>query len=42
VPGHLRDEPTFPERFIAYMLARNIRIEADLVDHLSASFSTTR
>jgi CRP-like cAMP-binding protein len=32
--GLLRDEPTFSERFIAYMLARNIRIEADLVDHL--------
>src|SRR4051794_25859732 len=30
----LRDEPAFSERFIAYMLARNIRIEADLVDHL--------
>ena len=30
----LRDEPTFSERFIAYMLARTIRIEADLVDHL--------
>jgi CRP-like cAMP-binding protein len=30
----LRDQPTFSERFIAYMLARNIRIEADLVDHL--------
>src|SRR5574339_919613 len=30
----LRDEPTFSERFIAYMLARNIRIDADLVDHL--------
>ena len=30
----LRDEQTFSERFIAYMLARNIRIEADLVDHL--------
>jgi CRP/FNR family transcriptional regulator, cyclic AMP receptor protein len=30
----LRDEATFSERFIAYMLARNIRIEADLVDHL--------
>jgi CRP-like cAMP-binding protein len=27
-------EPTFAERFISYMLARNIRIEADLVDHL--------
>jgi CRP/FNR family transcriptional regulator, cyclic AMP receptor protein len=32
--GLLRDEPTFSERFIAYMLARNLRIEADLVDHL--------
>jgi CRP/FNR family transcriptional regulator, cyclic AMP receptor protein len=30
----LRDDATFSERFIAYMLARNIRIEADLVDHL--------
>ena len=30
----LRDEPTFSERFIAYMLARNLRVEADLVDHL--------
>jgi CRP-like cAMP-binding protein len=30
----LRDEPTFSERFMAYMLARNLRIEADLVDHL--------
>jgi CRP-like cAMP-binding protein len=30
----LRDEPTFSERFISYMLARNLRIEADLVDHL--------
>jgi CRP/FNR family transcriptional regulator, cyclic AMP receptor protein len=32
--GLLRDEPTFSERFISYMLTRNIRIEADLVDHL--------
>jgi CRP-like cAMP-binding protein len=32
--GLLRDEPEFSERFISYMLARNIRIEADLVDHL--------
>src|ERR1041384_8765799 len=32
--GLLRDEPTFSERFIAYMLARKLRIEADLVDHL--------
>jgi CRP/FNR family transcriptional regulator, cyclic AMP receptor protein len=30
----LRDEQTFSERFIAHVLARNIRIEADLVDHL--------
>ena len=30
----LRAEPTFSERFISYMLARNLRIEADLVDHL--------
>ena len=30
----LHDEPTFSERFISYMLARNVRIEADLVDHL--------
>jgi CRP/FNR family cyclic AMP-dependent transcriptional regulator len=30
----LRDEPSFSERFISYMLSRNLRIEADLVDHL--------
>src|SRR4029078_4188906 len=30
----LHDEPTFSDRFISYMLARNLRIEADLVDHL--------
>jgi CRP-like cAMP-binding protein len=30
----LRDEPMFSEQFISYMLARNIRIEADLVDQL--------
>ena len=30
----LRDEPTFSERFLSYMLGRNLRIEADLVDHL--------
>src|SRR3989338_8836723 len=30
----LHDEPTFSARFISYMLARNLRIEADLVDHL--------
>src|SRR6185295_4493733 len=28
----LRDEPSFSHRFLTYMLARNIRIEADLVD----------
>jgi hypothetical protein len=28
-----RDEPTFSERFIKYMLERNLRAEADLVDH---------
>jgi CRP/FNR family transcriptional regulator, cyclic AMP receptor protein len=30
----LRDEPTFSERFISYMLERNLRVEADLIDHL--------
>jgi CRP-like cAMP-binding protein len=30
----LRDEPTFSSRFLSYMLTRNIRIEADLVDQL--------
>jgi CRP/FNR family transcriptional regulator, cyclic AMP receptor protein len=30
----LHDEPTFSARFISYMLTRNLRIEADLVDHL--------
>jgi CRP/FNR family transcriptional regulator, cyclic AMP receptor protein len=30
----LHEEPAFSDRFITYMLARNIRIEADLVDHL--------
>jgi CRP/FNR family cyclic AMP-dependent transcriptional regulator len=30
----LRDEPTFSEIFIAYLLARNARVEGDLVDHL--------
>ncbi len=29
----LNDEPTFSNRFITYMLTRNIRVEADLVDH---------
>jgi CRP/FNR family cyclic AMP-dependent transcriptional regulator len=30
----LHAEPSLSERFIAYMLARNIRVEADLVDQL--------
>lgn len=30
----LRQEPKFAESFLSYLLARNIRMEADLVDHL--------
>ena len=30
----LHEQPTFADRFISFMLARNIRIEADLVDQL--------
>jgi CRP/FNR family cyclic AMP-dependent transcriptional regulator len=30
----LHEEPAFSDRFITYMLTRNIRIEADLVDQL--------
>jgi CRP/FNR family cyclic AMP-dependent transcriptional regulator len=30
----LHEEPSFSDRFISYMLSRNIRIEADLVDQL--------
>ena len=30
----LHDEPAFADRFLSYMLHRNIRIEADLVDQL--------
>jgi CRP-like cAMP-binding protein len=30
----LHDEPAFADRFISFMLTRNIRIEADLVDQL--------
>jgi len=30
----LHDEPAFSDRFLSYMLNRNLRIEADLVDHL--------
>jgi CRP/FNR family cyclic AMP-dependent transcriptional regulator len=32
--GTLRDEPAFSELFISHLLARTIRVEADLVDHL--------
>jgi len=30
----LHEEPTFSDRFISHMLARNVRIEADLIDQL--------
>jgi CRP-like cAMP-binding protein len=30
----LHQDPEFAERFLAYLLTRNIRMEADLVDHL--------
>ena len=30
----LREEPTFSELFISHLLARNTRVEADLVDQL--------
>jgi CRP/FNR family cyclic AMP-dependent transcriptional regulator len=30
----LHQEPEFSEQFLAYLLSRNIRMEADLVDHL--------
>jgi CRP/FNR family cyclic AMP-dependent transcriptional regulator len=30
----LHDEPIFSEFFIAHMLARNLRVEEDLIDHL--------
>ena len=30
----LHEEPTFADRFLSYMLTRNMRIEADLVDQL--------
>jgi CRP-like cAMP-binding protein len=32
--GLLQSEPGFSEQFLAHMLSRNIRMEADLVDHL--------
>ena len=30
----LRNRPEFSEKFMAYLLARNARVEADLVDQL--------
>ncbi len=30
----LREEPLFAEKFVAHLLARNVRVEADLVDQL--------
>ena len=30
----LRDEPSFSEMFMAYLLSRNLRIQEDLIDHL--------
>jgi CRP/FNR family transcriptional regulator, cyclic AMP receptor protein len=30
----LHEQPTFLERFLSHMLTRNLRVEADLVDHL--------
>lgn len=32
--ARLHQDPEFAERFLAYLLSRNIRMEADLVDHL--------
>ena len=32
--GLLHNEPAFSDRFLSHMLTRNMRIEADLVDHL--------
>ena len=32
--GLLHQEPAFAARFLTYLLSRNIRLEADLVDHL--------
>ena len=31
----LREEPKFSEMFTAYLLARTVRVEEDLVDQLS-------
>ena len=30
----LHDDPKFSELFMSYLLARNVRVEADLVDQL--------
>jgi CRP-like cAMP-binding protein len=30
----LRDEPTFSQMFMAFLLSRNVQVEADLLDHL--------
>jgi CRP/FNR family cyclic AMP-dependent transcriptional regulator len=32
--GVLHDEPAFSEMFVSHLLARNIRVEADLIDQL--------
>jgi CRP-like cAMP-binding protein len=32
--GQLQRDPEFAQQFLAYLLSRNIRMEADLVDHL--------
>lgn len=32
--ARLHQDPEFAERFLSYLLSRNIRMEADLVDHL--------
>ncbi len=34
IADQLHRDPDFAERFLAYVLSRNIRMEADLVDHL--------
>ncbi len=38
----LHKEPEFAERFLAYLLSRNVRMEADLVDHLFNSSEKRR
>ena len=34
VVGKLHEEPTFSALFISYLLSRNVRMEADLIDQL--------